>query len=297
MTRTDDEYAFLKSALPSEEGTLDDLRYAYFKSQVPGVEGTLPDLQLAFLRSFHSAGDRSLQDLIEVSPFYWQAAAGPTYAEEVLADGPLLYYKLNESVAPAVDSGSAASVPTAYETWPVFGAAGLGDGATSANFQADLTKGIDTNYTRVGAPAGWTVEALVNLASFATSQTMLDSSALAGNGSLIFLVMTTGKLRVWTDAPAWPTATESNVALTLGEHHLAATVDAAGVLLYVDGAPVAATGTAVISPNSREWMIGRRNQTSDSFKYTFRDRLAGVAVYDKVLSAPRIAAHAAAAGY
>lgn len=76
MTRTDDEYAFLKSALPSSEGTLDDLRYAYFKDQLPGSEGTLADLQLEFLRSHHSSSG-SLQDLTEKAPYYWDAPAVP----------------------------------------------------------------------------------------------------------------------------------------------------------------------------------------------------------------------------
>ena len=215
----------------------------------------------------------------------------PTYAQEVLADGPTLFYLLDEAASPGVDLAGTTTQSTI--TGVSWAQAGIGAGATSAAFASGSLR--TSTAAALGGHGAITLEALVHATDWSGDRLVVAVSE-AGS-EVIFLRPQNGVLRmtIETSAGNYTTITGSTVMTTVRTYHIAGTWDGSQVRLYVDGVldTTVALGSRFTPASAPFVQLGRRPAGSDSY---FAGRLAGVAVHMGALSGARILAHAQAAG-
>lgn len=202
-----------------------------------------------------------------------------TYTEEVLADSPVEYYRLNEPAgAMAFDISRSKSHGT-YGGVVVKGASGaLADGDTS----------VTINGSSLNAPAPVsstvTIEVWAATTSLASSP-MLWRTGPNGAGPDLFFSTNTISLNVW-DGGNNPFCT-SPVAVTDGNFHHYVTVlngSNSTAQLYFDG--VLCGSAAYRNPTATSTTI-----SSGLGSYEWNGSIDEVAIYTTALSAGRVAAH------
>lgn len=203
------------------------------------------------------------------------------YDDAVLADAPLAYFPLDDAAGATTlrNLGTGTWTATPSATGVTLGAAGIGDGATSASF--DGVNGSQVNLTSVsyGAFTAGSIEFLVSpstggvaVKTYARASTWWET---LGYGGITWRAGGTDYVSSGTAAPS-------------GRSHVAAVWDGANVIWYVNGVAVAtkpytSTVTAVTG-----W--------SGYIGSGVAGRMAGVAFHTKALTADRVLAHAKAAG-
>lgn len=227
------------------------------------------------------------------------------YSAQVLADSPMLYYRLQEasSADPVVD----ASGNGRHGLW------GGGVGGTSSVVSGEPSLvgeagdfaayvGATGSSRHIATPAfaistgRVTHEMVLRTSDATTEQQLISRDDSTGTRRTQFRILG-GKLGFifWTTTGG-PYTCESSVNAILANttHHVAATYDGSTVQLFVGGVQVgtlAQSGTLHTDSYSR-YISGRRASTTDG---TFvRGWIDEPAIYDKALSPSRIAAHAAA---
>lgn len=211
------------------------------------------------------------------------------YAREVLADGPVGYWKLGEQiVAVAVDSSGNGNTGT-YTGGVTLAQTGAltGDADTAALF--DGTTGYVTvpNAAVAGITTQVTVEAWIYPTSDATYQVIASDVNSPTFSEGWELVNSSGVLRVIFRTP---TTQIISGTLTLNAwNYCVMTYDGSSVRLYLNaaevaGSPIARTATAA---STQPFKIGAREGPSSYFV----GRIDEVAIYPTALSAARILAH------
>lgn len=218
-------------------------------------------------------------------------AGGGDYNSEVLADSPEFYYPLGDASSPAVDETG--NTTASSGAWPTFGATGIGDEATCADF-ASSEVDVDAGSIVNAVSGEITVEALIykdtlsgddNICSrdlggtnreyqFRTSGTKLSLAQIGGSNV--------------TGATTLSTATIYHVAMTR--------VSGGDAILYVNGSEDASASTSGSFGNGTDPTYNIGYSQLSGGRDWFDGRIAGVAVYSSALSAARILAHAEAAG-
>lgn len=236
-------------------------------------------------------------------------AAGNTYADEVLADSPLFFLKLDESTGTtaADSSGNSRDFATTSLGWSATGL--CADGGTAATF-------LNTVPDRaLLADAAWmdatslTFEAWVNFDAGDTSGSQMltcrydyttsdhhavyrrDTGASDG-GKLDFFIWTSSAARF----------VRSTSVLSLGTtYHLVCTYNGATgyQAIYIDGSLDASTthGAGNIKAVARRWELGAGfNVTSAGagWEFPLNGEMDNIAAYGSALSSTRVAAHYAA---
>lgn len=219
-----------------------------------------------------------------------ESGAKATYPEEVLADGPVGYYRFTESSGPLVDLGSTNAAGT-IKPQVVRGVPGpipgdtairndgtapavlLGDDFDFAGRDAFSLEAWIKVKTTIGDPRGVVGKKQAGV----TGYSFWVSSAALGFGRYLDLT----DEEITTAVPASSVWT-----------HVAGTYDGTKLKLYVNGALVnEGTSTLSLPDRSAAFAIGAKGGDSGSW---FDGDIDEVAVYDKALSAQRIAAHHAA---
>jgi hypothetical protein len=235
-------------------------------------------------------------------------AVATDYVTEVLADGPVAYWRLNET------TGTTAADEQSVE-----------DGTYSGNYTLGVTGPVDLavqfptsspGMVDIAHNAGWNTSVL----------TVETWAATAATGVRYIVMRDAGTTRVWqfrkdgsqrlqvilffTNGGIWQ-YTHPTTGLNDGSwHHLALTYDGTGndgVTLYSDGTPADTSSGLLVSrlagPTSGHTdlnsptlgiRIARSHDGSDG-SFRWQGPVAETAIYDKALSAGRIAAHIAAA--
>lgn len=204
------------------------------------------------------------------------------YDDAVLADAPVAYFPLDDAAGATTlrNLGSKSWVASPAATGVTLGATGIGDGATSASFDGVVGSQVNLTSVNYGAFTAGSIEFLV-------------SPSTGGAG-----IKTYARASTWWEVLGYQGITwkaggtayvTSGTSALSGRSHVAAVWDGANVTWYVNGAAVAtkpytSTVTAVTGQSSGN--IG--NGTAG--------RMAGVAFYEKALTADRVLAHAKAAG-
>ena len=217
--------------------------------------------------------------------------AVPTYAQEVLADGPTVFYLLDEAASPGVDLAGTTTQSTI--TGVSWAQAGIGTGATSAAFASGSLR--TSTAAALGGNGAITLEALVHATDWSGDRLVVAVSE--AGGEVIFLRPQNGVLRmtIETSAGNYTTVTGSTVMTTGRSYHVAGTWDGSAARLYIDGVldTTQSLGSRYTPASAPFVQLGRRTAGSDSY---FAGRMAGVAVHMGALSGARILAHAQAAG-
>lgn len=216
------------------------------------------------------------------------AAAGGSYYDEVMADGPYLYFPLDDVSTPTDATGTV----TASLVTGMLGGSGIGDGATSYEGVGGTGYGGGIQVTNAQMPSGmtaFTIEALAIEADNAQTRPVFSWEGLA-----LMRVDTGANLRCFTGG-SWANQIGSNVGITSTVvHHYAMTWDGATARLFLDGTQIQSEANSAGSMSGTgNFMMGGRNSTTDR---DWDGLIAGVAVYESDIGAARLLAHAEAAG-
>lgn len=211
------------------------------------------------------------------------------YADEVLADSPVGYWRLGESSGTAAADSSGNGLDGTYTGGVVLAEAGAPSSETDTAARFDGSTGY------VALPAN----ALLNITGPITLECWLKStsaaehlhflggydpnSPFAGYG----LRLSAGKFGYWSGAHgSW---VEASPSVNDGAwHHLAVSVSGTTASFYVDGAAAGTPSTQQPNSYSGVRAIGSRATGNGLF---FPGTLDEVAVYSGALSAARILAH------
>jgi hypothetical protein len=232
------------------------------------------------------------------------------YADVVLADNPIAYYRLNEtSGTTATDSSGHGRNGTYASADMTLGVAGLLTGASDKaayfNPTTDSSQ-VDCNFNN-DLTLGCTLEAIVNI-----DATQLDTSAtiitkrqfFAGAHHEFPLSLgyqaSDGKLYFALDSGIGNFTTDLVLSADISTgvaHHVAGVYRPNGACeLWVDGVKVAfGTFTGSIGANGRNWLIGASHGNGGGVgQHRFKGTIDEAAIYSAPLSAARVAEHYAA---
>jgi PKD repeat protein len=227
------------------------------------------------------------------------AGGAASYTNQVLADQAALYYRLGDSAGPVVfDSvGTNDANALAGVTFAAPGAL-VGDTNTAATFNGTTTGAVASPLTSVTAAAPFTVEAWVRTSSAAGGAIVNYGNRVAGNSSSInrlVYVDSGGRIVFGVNNGAARNIASVNSYRDGAWHHVAATLGAQGMGLYVDGVLVASRADVTTSSNlAGYWRIGGDLLSGWPNRPT-SNYLAGdideVAVYGKALDQATVLRH------
>lgn len=215
-----------------------------------------------------------------------------TYASEVLADSPLLYWRLGEASGTTAADASGNGRTGTYAGSPTLGASGLltGDSNTAATFS-----GSSGQYLSGAAPAttsAFTFEFWLNIASTGVTRALANRYPSATGDRIFFLQVNSGG--ALTLALRNAAGTNANVTGTAtvagsGRHHVVITYDGSATRIYVDGVLDATTtaATGALANVTPDLEIAARAASPAWTAGTFDE----VALYGTALSAARVSAH------
>lgn len=219
-----------------------------------------------------------------------------TYADTVLSDAPLRYYRLDEASGMVAVDASAQGQNGSYLNAPTLGVTGLLTGDSDAAITLAAASSQRVTSPNTGLPTGnspLTLECLVKVAAYpGASQYLLGY----GNGTqtnhqdLQVSINATGHLVV--DVGGAAVLTSTGAVSTGAAHYVCVTWDGTTLSLYVDAlSPQTAMPGAQGIPSGLVCFAG--SYVSGGFY--FSGTLDEWAVYGVALSAARIAAHQSAA--
>lgn len=217
------------------------------------------------------------------------------YADEVLADSPLVYWRLGDTLGAVATDESGNGRPGTYSGTYTQGAAGAtSDGDGSVLLGSTGRVSIDAAAWASGASA-FSVEAW-----FKTAQTGVGWIAhrLSGFDERYAwsLVVSESTLFAYLNQSPTGLSPVGNTATGVNEgnwHHVVATWDGADWALYVDGSHAGTVAAALANSDvAAPIAVGHQPQAWSKTAVTCVDEFA---YYDTALSPERIAAHYAAA--
>jgi hypothetical protein len=216
------------------------------------------------------------------------------YADEVLADDPVLYWRLGEGASdPALDSTGNGHTGTRTDATAVAGLlTGDPDGAAGLNGTSAKVE------TAAGAedlqPAAFTIEAWASWNAHTSNAPIANYRPVSNEGGWSLELGAGNTVKLWCHiAGAWRSATTG--ALSTGtRYHLAGTFDGANLKLYVNGSQVDSQAHA----GSVDWVLAGSKfgagKNLGGFNFWLNGTVDEVAFYPSALSETRIAAHHAA---
>jgi hypothetical protein len=227
-----------------------------------------------------------------------------SYSSEVLADSPLLYWRMGDSSGTTVTDSSGNGRNGTYVNSPTLGVAGLVDGDSNTAVSFDGSN----DYANI-ADAAWmdvttiTLEAGIKLNATGAYQNIIDRDNGGAGRIFQFRVSNTNKLEaiVWRTGDG-PYVLAGSTTLTAGtKYHTAMVYDGASSIwkLYVNGVEDANGGLAGSLKTGTQQIVVGGSQSggggAPSVQF-FNGVIDEVAIYGTGLSAARIGVHSAAMG-
>ena len=224
-----------------------------------------------------------------------------TYAAEVLADTPVVYWKLDETSGAFLDSSGNSRPTTSIAGTLTRGQTGAVDGGSSVLRVSTGTCGaMRLNETALQV-ASVTMEALVRTATTGVDQWIGGKWGAAGARSIALLIDSSNRVTVFfrTDTVTTTQTLVDTTGTSVTDnqwHHVAATWNPTSdvLRLYVDGVEKASMSVAgtTMNVNTQSLFFGSANVSARMV-----DRLDEFAYYGTALSAARILAHAEEGGF
>lgn len=237
--------------------------------------------------------------------FTTNLASGFAYYEKVLADGPLIYYRLQETAGTsAADASGSGLTGTFSGTYTLNQTSGKPVSGESASRYVDIASGGRVAYPPAAAgTTKLTLEAWVYRAtldgSASTFYAISDApgSGTAPNDWMAWSVRGDGTLHMLSGDVEWTTSTAPITAATW--HHVAVVMDVENdsLVFYRNGVAVAATASPSGFESNRigfqrtgasTWYWGRAPANT---AYSTISRIAEPALYTEALSAAQILDH------
>lgn len=211
------------------------------------------------------------------------------YRDEVLADGPKLYWRLGETSGTTAADETANALSGTYDGTPRLGVAGglAGDANTAVEFhRADATDSI-TRADSAALDTGdvFSVECIFKRAAHSGVNESLFSK---GSGSYVVRINTSGGILLRKFGTADIVTSTINITDT-DYHHLIVTKSGATSKIWIDGVDRTGTVTDATLVNTTVTFQAARNQSSIPEYYG--GVLDEVALYGVALSQARIQAH------
>lgn len=209
-----------------------------------------------------------------------------SYTSEVLADSPIVYYRLGESSGTTMADSSGNSRDGAYVNSPNLSQTGLVDDSNTA---AQFVAGSSDYATSVNDSSVQLTNAMIEVLIKQPSNDVLMRDATSSNG---WFISTSGSsIQIRIGGTTYTTTVNRSVLQDGLDHHVVWGADASTVYLYIDGTlSWSTTRTPTGSDSVAPWYLAKNGLTSQYAGATFDEW----AIYSS-LSGARIAVHAAAA--
>lgn len=255
------------------------------------------------LKLAKSVANERLKDLQAIPGFQTTEDFAPLN-EQILADNPIAYYRLNEGGGgTAADLGSIGANAT-YENGATLGSPQLySDGASSAEFNG-INQGVavpDNNLINLTSQSQRTVELVFNANTTAGRQVLYEEG---GNVNAFSIYIDDGELYInGRDAGAWGPGIITTPVNAGETYHVALTFDFTGenrFVGYLNGQPIGFTPTnAIFPPHSSDIGIGFMNRDTwfhdgpaNGDGFYFNGRISDIAIYNDRLSDATLQNHA-----
>lgn len=219
---------------------------------------------------------------------------GNSYVAEVLADSPIVYYRLGDSGSTMVDASGNGRDGT--YTAVTLGTAGLlaGDPDTAATFDGTTSYGTRAYDAAMGVST-FSAEAIITPSSVTGTRTMASRHiSLPGGSGQLVLRLDGNLIRFYIKdgTSSFFFATSSvNAAIGLTQH-VVGTYDGATIRVYVNGVQTGSTAhVGVNNSGTAPFDVGCSHGTASAPSEFFAGVLDEVALYSGALSPQRIAAH------
>jgi hypothetical protein len=212
--------------------------------------------------------------------------ASLAYYEEVIADAPEIYYRMNEASGSSFyDSSGNWRTATLYNS-PTLGVAGATPRNTAATFST--TGNTYASTTALSLLSNWTIEAWVKRDGSQAYYTSIVADGFL-SASINYMLFWDGTSIVAGYYAGGFQLSASSSAISDGVWtHVAGTYDGANLKVYINGVLDVTTASATACTADNYLIItGAKWDTGDAFK----GDLDEVAIYSTALSATRIAAH------
>ena len=261
------------------------------------AENLVKDMTLkAEARPFGRGPAVTMPDTAEtVLPALWFSVGGwGSYAQAILADAPLLYWRLGDSGSTVADSsGSVAAKSGSYANSPSTVAGAIeGDADLAHVFNGSSQYAYATTYNPFTVAASLSFEAWVYRASNGSNDAIFGGNSASATPCVCRLTAGTDTLVFFPQAGA--SASWASCGIGTGAwHHVVVTFDNANNLatLYVDGVSKGAAAMADDFAAITQTFIAGAWVQSGTVKDYFDGRLDEVAVYSGVLSQDQVRAH------
>lgn len=221
-----------------------------------------------------------------------------SYESEVLADSPVLYYRLNEASGSTVEDFSGSNRDAAYVNSPTLGATG----ATTDGDDAVTMNGTNQYVTVASSSAGdtalkamtgsFSLECWVNPSSLSGNRGLFDRYAGGGGTTSVFLFYLVGATPTFIIRNAANSDSTKSAASGISTGvwtHLVATYDGSTSRIYINGTESGTGLSTTFSSHNRTPIleIGRFVFSNTYFAGTLDE----VAVYPSALSSTRVLDH------
>lgn len=214
------------------------------------------------------------------------------YADDVLADSPVAYYKLDETSGSVAVDSSGNGLDGSHFDSPIFSVLGPIDGEDDRSTFYRQGLGVWTD-TPSDASLAFTTNASIEAWTMWRNGSILLRDSTNANG-WILAFDNAGTLNVRAGGTNFSTGLTTTSVLKDGQwHHIVLTKSGGTVTLYIDGTSVYSSGGAGSTAAVVPWRICR-NGTSGSLVHCTA-AMAHVAFYNSALSAARVAVHYRAA--
>jgi len=226
------------------------------------------------------------------------------YRDAVLADTPVLYWRLGEASGTAAANTATTGPAGTYYSSPTLGQSSALTSEVVNKSISTTASGAVTASTAVIPSTQFTIEAWVKTTSAAGGRVFGFGSGSTTTTSTtvdrqLYLSPTGKAVAGLRNVTLVKTVATSPLSYNDGHwHYLATTYDGTTLRLYVDGTQVATTTTTAATPFSGYWRAGLENLSSwptPPSGTTYAGGLDELAVYATALTATRIAAHYTAA--
>ena len=275
----------LSSADPRAAGAQSNCQYAVVPATVSAVASDTTGT-IGVTASDPSCGWAATSDAS------WLTVGAPTYGYpgQVLADGAIGYWRLNESGGTSVTDrsghGLSGVATSSGVTWQQAGAVA---GDTAASFDG-TSGGIMAPAYAVQLTSALTAEVWVKTTNTSEWQTLVDHGFSGGEAWGLFLLSGVPRLEVQNPGNS-TTAVMAPASVSDGQwHHIAGTWDGTTLRMYVDGV-LGGTGSFAAPLLTTEQPIGIGQYPYTDGGFRLDGSLDDVAIYARALTGAEIAQH------